>query len=396
MQIKWPVILTILIYLLFPYKGKSFELSPQAEISVLTCSPGNEAYSVYGHSAIRIKDEFYNYDAVFNYGLFDFNTPNFVYRFAKGETDYLLGAYNFDRFYDEYVQEKRSIYEQVLNISPLEKQKIYDFLVWNAQPENRVYRYNFFFDNCATRIRDVVVQQVEGEVVFPEEPENPKTFRQLIKEYHSKLPWLNFGIDLAVSSPADRVATVSEEMFLPDYLMKYFAEATIITDESPKSLVMKTQVIYQAPNEKYKSMKAIAPVVIFSLLFLVVLIISIKQFRKNKIIHWLDYLVYGITGFMGLVMLWFVIFSEHPAMKPNYNLLWAIPLNLIFTMACRIKNWSSKIKYYHIILSAWLLILVFLSGAVVPQKFHPAFYLLILIVLSRSVLNSIFILQKKC
>ena len=394
MQLKISALLFLMIFLFSPFTGMSFQLSEVAEISILTCSPGNEAYSVYGHSGVRIKDEFYNYDVVFNYGIFDFNTSNFVYRFAKGETDYLLGAYKFDTFYDEYVQEKRGIYEQVLNVSQSEKQKIFDFLVWNTQPENRVYRYNFFFDNCATRIRDVVEQQVNGEVVFPQKPDVPKTFRQLTKDYHSKLIWLNFGIDLVVSSPADRVATVSEEMFLPDYLMKYFAVAKIKTGGGTKPLVKKSGVIYQAPAVKFKSMKIVGPFAIFSLLSLIVFFISIRQFRRNRINSWLDYVVYGFNGFLGVAILWFVIFSEHPAMRPNYNLLWAVPLNLLFAIAWRFKKWRPKIKYYHIIISIWLIFVV-LAESFLRQRFHPVHYFFILIVLSRSVLNSISIFKMK-
>jgi hypothetical protein len=374
--------------------AQSIQLSNQAEISVLTCSPGNEAYSVYGHSAFRVKDQLYDYDVVFNYGIFDFSAPNFVYRFAAGQTDYLLGAYNFSSFYEEYVTSKRSIYEQVLNISQTEKQKIFDFLIWNAQPENRIYRYNFFFDNCATRIRDVVQQQVEGQVIFPEQPETKKTFRHLIKDYHSKLLWLDFGIDLVVSVPADNVATVSEEMFLPDYIMKYFAEASIKTNGETKPLIKSSQVIYQAPQTKFRSLKIVSPFVVFGLLFLVVLYISFRQFRLKKITSWPDYLVYCFTGFMGIIMGWFVFYSEHPAMHPNFNILWAVPLNLLFAVLWKIKKWRQILKYYHVIITCWLILLM-LSESFLPQKFHPVHYFLVLMVLSRSVLHSVSIFKWK-
>ncbi|MEZ5103597.1 MAG: DUF4105 domain-containing protein [Draconibacterium sp.] len=382
------------IFLLMPFWSYSLQLSNEAEISVLTCSPGNEAYSVYGHSAIRVTDNLYNYDLVFNYGIFDFNTPDFIYRFASGQTDYLLGAYKFSAFYEEYLIDKRSIFEQVLNISLEEKQKIFDFLIWNAQPENRVYRYNFFFDNCATRIRDVVSQQIDGNVVFPDKPEVQKTFRQLIKDYHSKLLWLNFGIDLVVSAPADRTASVAEEMFLPDYVMKYFAEAVIKSEGVTKPLVKESNVIYQAPELKFKSLGIISPFVILGLLFIIVLFVSVRQYLKGNLTSWPDYLVYGLTGLMGTIMLWFVFFSEHPAMRPNYNLLWAVPLNLVFAIAWKVKKWRPVIKYYHIIITVWL-VLVVLSELFIPQKFHAAHYFFILMVLSRSVIHSIFMFKRK-
>ena len=391
-QIKALLIVLFLGFISFFGLAQSFQLSENAEISVLTCSPGNEAYSVYGHSAFRVKDE--GYDVVFNYGIFDFSTPNFVYRFAAGQTDYLLGAYKFDVFLNEYIYENRSIFEQVLNLTHNEKQKIFEFLIWNAQPENRVYRYNFLFDNCASRIRDVVKQQVEGEVIFPYQSDEPKTFRQHIKDYHSKLLWLNFGIDLAVSAPADRIASVSEEMFLPDYIMKHFSAATINTHEGTKPLVKFSQVIFQATQTNFKSLKITGPFVVFGLLFLLVLFISVQQLRKNKISACPDYIVYGFTGFMGLIMLWIVLFSEHPAISPNYNILWAVPLNLVFAILWKVKKWRHKLQYYHVIISGWLILLM-LTESFLPQKFHPVHILFILIILSRSILHSIFIFKKE-
>ncbi len=173
--------------------------------------------------------------------------------------------------------------------------------------------------------------------------------------------------------------------------MKYFAVAIIKTDDGTKPLVKKSGIIYQAPTVKFKSLKIIGPFAIFSLLFLVVLFVSIRQFMTNKMKYWIDYIVYGVNGFMGVAILWFVIFSEHPAMRPNYNLLWAVPINLVFAIAWAVKKWRPKIKYYHVIISGWL-ILVVLTESFLPQKFHPAHYLLILIVLSRSVLNSLVII----
>ena len=152
--------LLVVVFVALAFNGLAFQLSDQAKVSIITCSPGNEMYSVYGHSAIRVNDPRLNYDVAFNYGIFDFSSPNFLYRFCAGQTDYLLGAYRFDTFLNEYQQDKRSVFEQELNLTAKEKQAVVDFLVWNAQPENRVYRYNFFFDNCATRVRDVIADNV--------------------------------------------------------------------------------------------------------------------------------------------------------------------------------------------------------------------------------------------
>ena len=383
------ITLSIILVLIMGGKiqeSKALNLSEKAEISILTCSPGNEMYSVYGHSAIRILDKTYGYDVVFNYGIFDFNTPNFLYRFASGQTDYLLGVSGFDNFVKEYQRDKRSIFEQVLNLSQVEKQKIYDFLVWNAKPENRVYRYNFFFDNCATRVRDVIAEQVEGGVVFPEKSGEQKTFRQLIKDYHGKLIWVNFGIDFVVSADAEKVATVSEEMFLPDYLMKHFSGA--IKKKGNLPLVRHTHSIYVAEENQYKESKLTSPFVVFLVPGLLVLMLSVKQFRNNRLNNRLDYYVYGLNGLMGVIITWFTLFSEHPAMSPNYNLFWAVPFSLVFVLLWTIKKWRSFLKYYHVLISGWLILFV-IFGTMLPQKFHPVFYLFIVMVLSRSMLHSI-------
>ncbi len=371
--------------------GKALQLSNRAEVSLITCDPGDNAATVYGHSAIRVKDISYNYDIVFNYGIYDFDTPNFLYRFASGQTDYLLAAYKFDAFVHSYKREKRSVYEQVLDLSAAEKQKIFDFLLWNARPENRVYRYNFFFDNCATRVRDVIADNVEGGLAFQSESSH-KTLRRLIKDYHGRLLWLDFGIDFLISAPSDREAGFMEEMFLPDYVMKHFAGAIKNNNNAP--LVKHSHTLYKSNEHPYHSSEITSPFVVFVMFVLVVGWISIRQFRRGEMKDALDYLIYGLTGFCGLFVAWFVLFSEHPAMSPNYNLMWLVPLNLPFALAWTVKKWRPILKYYHLFLSVWLILFVCFS-AWIPQKFHPVFYLLVLILLTRSVLHSLLILRKQ-
>lgn len=382
----------ICLLILGAFQSKAFQLSNESRISIITCAPGNGAATVYGHSAIRVKDAAYNYDLVFNYGIYDFEAPHFLYRFASGQTDYLLAAFKFEPFINSYKQSKRSVYEQELNLTLKEKQKIVDFLIWNAKPENRVYRYNFFFDNCATRVRDVIAGNVDGGLTFQEEKQSHKTLRQLVNDYHGKLLWLTFGIDMVVSSKSDREATYWEEMLLPDYLMNHFA--TAVKKKSKMPLIKSTTTIYQAPSNTYKSLSFISPFVIFLLLTLLVLFFSFKQYQKRDMNNRLDIWVYGFNGFIGLAILWFVLFSEHPAMRPNYNLLWAVPLNLLFAFALLVKKWRLKLKYYHLFVSAWL-ILFLACSTFIPQHFHPVYYLLVSMILSRSLFHSLLFFQQK-
>lgn len=386
------IISVISLLVVTAYNSVAFNLSPKAEVSLITCAPGNEVYSVYGHSAIRVKDPAYGYDLAFNYGIFAFEAPSFIYRFASGQTDYKLGVFKFDDFVNSYKLDKRSVYEQILQLSPNEKQKILDFLIWNAKPENRVYRYNFFFDNCASRIRDVLVNNIEGGITFQEKNHSNKTLRRHVKDYHGKLLWINLGVDFVVSSESDRIATFWEEMFLPDYLMNHFAEAVKTKDGT--SVVRNTNVIYEAPTNTYKSMKFISPFVVVLLIILVLVYVSIKQFQSQKMNNRLDVWIYGFNGFMGIVMAWFVIYSEHPAMSPNYNLLWALPVNLFFALALIVKKWKTKLKYYHIFITIELILFLCLSSFI-PQYFHPVFYLFVITVLSRSLPHTILILRKK-
>ena len=384
---KIPVLICIAFFFSLPYEGKTITLSPKAEISVLTCGPSRLVHAIYGHTAIRVNDPLRKFDVVFNYGVFSFSKPNFVYRFAKGQTDYMLAPEYFADFYKDYKRSGRSISEQVLHLTPLEKQRLLDFLIENAKPENREYRYNFFFDNCATRVRDVVENQVEGVVIFPGNSGRNKTFRKHVTAYQQVLPWMDFGIHLTLGSPSDQVATVYDEMFLPDFLMSHFAVAEIKTGNESRQLVKETRTIYNSGNSKKSGLMFLSPGFVLSVLLAFILIKSIWQVRKQRTGYLFDYLLLFLTGIIGLVLLWFVFKSEHPAMKPNYNLLWALPTNLVFMFAWMVKKWRAVLKWYWPALAVWL-ILFFGLNFLIPQAFHIGFILISLMLLSRSIVQS--------
>ncbi|HBL75759.1 MAG: hypothetical protein A2W90_04465 [Bacteroidetes bacterium GWF2_42_66] len=388
------IVLILLLSFAFPFQAKSFTLSDQSVLSILTCGPNEEVYALYGHTAIRVNDPVHKVDLAFNYGVFSFDKPNFIYRFAKGETDYLLYPFQFNHFFEDYKKDQRSMYEQVLNLSQKEKQQLFDFLIWNAKEENREYRYNFFFDNCASRVRDVIEKQVDGKVIFPEKSNHPKTFRQLIKMYHGRDYWLNFGIDLVVCAPADRLATAYDEMFLPDYLMDHFAHAQIQDENGSRSLINETRTLFEAPPMPSPGFSITSPGIVFFLIALLVVYISVRQFRRNKIPALTDYLIYGMNGLMGVILLWFVLYSEHPAMSPNYNLIWAMPLNLLFALVWMVKKWRSVTRWYHVFMLGWMLLFT-VFGSLLPQSFHIVFYCFVLMVLSRAALHTVIIFRKR-
>jgi hypothetical protein len=348
------------------------ELSDEAVISILTSTPSEEAvFTVYGHTAIRVKDAERGIDTIFNYGIFDFSKSNFVYRFAKGETDYKLAAYDFGHYLAEYRMRGSGVTEQVLNLRQVEKQRIWNALCVNLEPQNRVYRYNFFFDNCATRPVAIVEKLVEGEVVYHHVTQ-PQTFRQLINYCMRNKPWLVFGCQLALGSPADRVATAHEELFLPLYLEAAFAEATLAApDGTERRLVSQTRILAEAIPEEV-SPTYLTPLVCSLALLAVVLLTTWVGWRRRRYSRAVDCALFLLAGAGGVVLCFLAFVSVHPATWPNWSLLWLHPLHGLGVVFFAVKSWGRAAYCYHFINFAALTLL--LAGwTFIPQAFHVAF-----------------------
>jgi len=375
-------LLFFLTFLIFQFDTKAQQLSPGASISILTCNPGEEVYSMYGHTAIRVNDPVQGIDAVFNYGVFSFESPNFLYRFAKGQTDYMMYGGRFSSFIAEYENDSRSVYEQVLNLSDEGKSQLFLALMENNKPENRVYRYNFFMDNCATRVRDMIERNTGSPVRFVDNHPT-ESYRDLIKKFHHSFRWIDLGIDLLVGKKAEEPVSAYGQMFLPEYLMEHFAKAEIDIDGKTKPLVLETHTLHEYPNSKNQS-DLPWPAIVFGLLFLIVAAMSVRSYLQKTKTDWLDYWLFALSGFSGLIIGWFTLFSEHPAVSPNYNLLWAFPPNLLFAGLWAVKKWRAKTHYYFWI-SGGVLILSLLMG----QQFNPAVYLIVLTLFVRIAVNLI-------
>lgn len=373
-------LLIFLFILFFQPNVNAQSLSPSASVSILTCNPGTDVYSMYGHTAIRVSDPSTGLDAVFNYGVFSFETPNFMLRFAKGQTDYLMVSEKFSSFMREYNEDKRSVYEQVLNLSAEGKNKLFNALLENAKPENREYRYNFFIDNCATRVRDMIERNGGGTVHFTDNHPS-ESYRDLIKKFHHSFRWIDLGIDLLVGKKADVPVSAYGQMFLPEYLQNQFANAQITSDSKAQPLVLETRILVEFPNSKLKS-DLPWPAIVFGLIFLLVFAISVRGYLRKTNTDRLDYWLLALTGISGLIIGWFTLYSEHPAMSPNYNLLWAFPPNLLFAFVWKNQKWRSKTRFYFWLTGA-LLLLSFVMG----QQFNPAVYFIILTLLVRVVVN---------
>lgn len=383
----------VLIYFLIAFltcfntSAQIAPLSDSAHISLLTNSPSNaDVYRLFGHTAIRVNDKVNNIDIVFNYGVFDFDSPNFMSRFVKGETDYILAAYSFERYLFEYQLKEIAVYEQVLNLTPEEKLNIYNALLTNLQPANRKYRYNFFFDNCSTRPRDIIERNINGKINYT--PTNKgQTFRNLVHECVNVEPWVRFGIDLVIGNGADSIISDRQKAFLPIYLEKSYKGATITNNETTKNLISEEGYILTFDDSPiYTGIDY--PLIAGCVLFVVVLLYSLLTFRKkqlvsDKILDFLLFLVYGCTG---CIITFLMFASEHPCTNPNWNIIWLNPLQLIFAFLFIPKILSKCVCYYHFINFA-LLILFLVGWVMIPQQLETAFIPYILTLCLRSGTN---------
>jgi hypothetical protein len=345
-------------------------LSPAARITLLTASPGEELYSVFGHSALRVSDPVAGIDEVYNYGTFDFDTPFFYYRFTRGQLYYKLSVTSMQRFMLEYQYEGRAVYEQVLNLTQREKQRIYDFLQINRLPENQYYWYDFFYDNCATRIRDLVDDHLDldwGEDPFPMEQ---RSFRDMLKPYLVNMPWNGFGIDIALGLPSDQLADPWHYMFLPDEMFIAFAQAR---HSDGRPLVDGYQVVLEETL-------VVSPPGPFSpgLVWWLLLIVGLASFARRQWSLWFDRIYFSLLGVIGLIVFFLWFLSEHHATNNNMNILWALPTHLYFIFKLRNGYAEGLARYYFrivFIINAALLVL----WPWLPQDFHAAFFPMILL-----------------
>ena len=308
--------------------SQTYTLSPETEISVITVGPGNSLNDAFGHNAIRIKDPSSRLDVSFDYGRYDFDAPNFYLNFARGKLNYAIGAANYYDFLKFYKWQKRSVEEQILNLTQEQKQKLYEYLVNNYKPENRNYLYDFFYDNCATKIKDVLNDATNNSIQY-NTPKNftPKTFRTLIQDKLHWNTWGSVGIDIALGSVIDKQATPEEYMFLPSYIHDFFNSAMFKNSNAP--LVKESKTIYEQKLTRTPNTFFSSPLFVFGLIGTLILFITYKDFKRSKRSKWLDVTLFSITGIIGIVilLLWFA--TDHKATHQNYNLLWAFAINIL-------------------------------------------------------------------
>lgn len=345
-------------------------------ISLLTCSPGEELYSTFGHSALRVTDSAAGIDIIYNYGTFDFDDPSFYTKFIRGKLLYFVSVERLEDFLQEYIYEKRGVTEQVLNLSCNEKEKLAAALRENAKEENRYYKYDFIYDNCTTRLRDMVFNNADGPIETDDiRPGKNVTFRNMIHSYLDKSHqyWSKLGIDILLGEPLDKKVTNSEAMFLPDYLLKGFDNTTI--DGTP--LVSEKNEMLK-PAMQLRKTQVFTPFIVFSLLFLIITVLTFLN-NTDKFLSVFDFFLFFVSGLLGILLLFMWFGTDHPECANNYNLTWAFPLNTIIVFFLY-KKW---VRYYFL-LNSILLLLLLILWAWLPQQLNNALIPVAALLLLRS------------
>ncbi len=352
-----------------PFKSPPQVCGDSLRFSLVTCSPGPEVYALFGHTAIRCEDLQTGEDVVFNYGMFSFNTPNFVMRFVKGETDYQLGVIPYVYFEEEYSSRGSYVEQQDLNLTPDERLQLYWRLWQNYQPRYRTYRYNYFYDNCTTRARDQIEACVEGKVVYPTW-ERERTFREIVHEYTAGHAWAEFGIDMLLGSEADRLIPERLQMFAPFYMLRAAREAVVCTvDGKERPLVSEQKRIVEPDSVEAETEFPLSPLQVAWLLVVLVIGVGMWELKSGKCFWGMDVLLFGLQGLAGCIIAFLFFFSTHPTVGSNYLLILFNPIPLLYLPVMVYRSIKRKKEYYHGVNTVVLTLFMAFWG-IIPQEFN--------------------------
>lgn len=350
--------------------------SSRLRISLLTCTPGDELYSTFGHSAFRVVDSTGLTDIVYNYGTFNFDDNGFYLKFVQGKLLYYVSIEYFRDFKELYQSTGRGITEQVLQLTAAEKINIRQFLNENLKEANRYYKYDFFFDNCTTRLRDILKKHRDSS--FTQKPVMPagSRFRQAIHQYLDKnnKDWSKLGIDILLGARCDGVMTAENMQFLPDNLMKGL-------DSSTYPMVASSQNLY-ATTDDHTTGTFFTPFVVFSLLAIFIVLAGYSKNRfAQAFLQGFDGLLFFLTGVLGIILIFMWVGTDHSMTKNNYNLLWALPTHSIMAFfAHSKKRW---VKHYFRVSSVFLLLVV-ICWFFLPQQMNNALLPMVLLLIYRG------------
>ena len=380
----------------FPVFAQRPVLSDSASIFMLTVSPGNELYTTFGHSAFRVVDKQNNLDRIYNYGTFNFDEPGFYLNFCRGKLDYMLSAYPYLWAEAQYIEENRSIIQQKLNLTPSLKNYLFQYLEWNHLPQNRRYRYDFFFDNCATRIRDVFEKTFGPDVELYLNTQRQWTFRQYLDLYLKTHPFSDYGIDLALGAKTDRIATPYEAMFLPDYLFEAVQHGKIKIENQWQPLVAQVDTLHFVQKAGFTYWEIPWVHILTVLILLLTIHLTVKEIKvgRQTTVHLLDYLLFAYNGIIGIVLLLLWFATDHSTTADNWNIFWAWPTNLLILPFLHNSDKRKGLKGYFFVFTG-IMVLILGAWAWIPQDLHEANIPIILAIALRSLFLSGFFKSDK-
>ena len=325
------VLLTLILVSSAPVAAQE-DIPPMdsVEFSLLTCQPHDEVYSLYGHTAIRYHElRPGGLDWAFNYGVFDFKKPHFVARFVFGLTDYELGAYPYKYFVKEYRRFGSMVTEQVLNLTDEEKMALHDALAINLRPENKIYRYNYFYNNCTTKARDIIESCINGKVEYAGRKDYTPSYRDMVHSMTRNNPWSRFGNDLLLGIKADWKTDLRQQEFLPDNLLYDFDHAQIYSNGSYRPLIKERRIAVPAGVQIIESGFPLSPLACAAILLAVGIVIFFVEWRKKRVFVLWDVLLMMTTGTIGIVLT-LMLFSQHPTVSLNLQIILCNPLPWLF------------------------------------------------------------------
>lgn len=379
-------IFLFIILILGMLVARAEERCGNIEVSVLTCSPGQEVYSYYGHTAIRVKDRNMGTDHVFNYGVFDFNSENFLWRFVLGQTDYMCVATPWEYFIPEYEKRGSSLVAQVLNLTEAEAMNVRDYLYNNIRKENCVYRYNFLKNNCTTKVMDCVDACVDGELVYSWVSE-PCTYRGILREYTKDHLWSQEGNDVLLGADVDTTLSHRATCFIPEYYMNALQGAVVRNEfQDTRQLVLRNDTLVRARHNIVQTEETFpfSPIELGWGMFGVALLLVGVEFLCKKMMWMMDVLLMLVHGLAGCLICFLFFFSEHPALDSNWLIGILNPLPLILLPFVVKAAWKDTSTLWHYFMAVWMaLYLLFIPW--MPQQMGSLVVPVLAIMLSRQV-----------
>lgn len=365
----------------FANKDYRVEYFDSVEVSLLTCQPHDEVYSLYGHTALRWRDvhQETESDIAFNWGIFNFKAPLFVIRFVFGLTDYELGGIPYRYFQEEYRRFGSLVTEQVLDLTSQEKAKLKELLDENLRPENRIYRYNYFYNNCTTKARDIIEKSISGELEYTEREGYTPSYREIVHSMTQNNPWSRFGNDILLGIKADFRTTRMQQEFLPDNLLYDFDHAQIYANGNYRPLVKERRIAVPAGVQMIEEGFPVTPLACCLILLAVSVVIFLLEYRQKRVFVWWDVTLMLLTSIIGIVLT-LMLFSQHPTVSLNLQIILFNPLPLFYLWpVIRHRN----TRYWQI---TAILAVLFLVGMFF-QHYAEGIYFLALCLLLQSYVN---------